>query len=43
MGPSGLGCTCQAQTNGIGGGYTLFLGVFENLVFVSETKEILYI
>ena len=31
------------STNGVGGGYTLFLRYVENLVFVSETKEILYI
>ncbi len=37
------GCTCQVSTNGIEGGYTLFLRGLENLVFVPETKEILYI
>ncbi len=37
------GCTCQVSTNGLEGGYTLFLRGLENLVFVPETKEILYI
>ena len=39
----GRGSTCQVSTNGIEGVYTLFLGYVENLVFVPETKEILYI